>query len=197
MCLYIVPFLILSWKMMAIASILNCFIHLFFSCFLGLTSTGTRILGDQSSVVEEVRLDHIQEHRDLWLPGRRGFHHRQHKTEQQHTTEYFSHRHHSYLTHFKDMCWLSQRSLQPSLLSHSLFSRIYSQYSRLTFISFLIWSIHLVRGLPLGRFPPISVSSIFLEFLSSSIRIPYHYHPNLLFWMSFFISSISSSNSLY
>ena len=89
----------------------------------------------------------------------------------------------------KDMARLLQIYLQPSLFSYFLFSCISSQFSPLFSISFLILSIHLVLDLPLGHFPFTFVWSIFLDTVSSAICITFPNHLNLLFWMSFLISS--------
>ena len=70
-----------------------------------------------------------------------------------------------------------------------LFSCISSQFSSPISIAFLIWSIHLVLGLPLGHFPSIFVCSIFLSILSSLIHFTCLNHPYLLFWIYFWFHS--------
>ena len=49
----------------------------------------------------------------------------------------------------KDISGVLQRNFQPSLFFHFLFSNISLQFSPFNYISFLIWSIHLVLRLPL------------------------------------------------
>ena len=84
---------------------------------------------------------------------------------------------------------LLQRNLQLSLLSHFLYSFISSQFSLLISISFLIWSIHQVLGIPLDRFPFIFGYNIFLHVLSSPIHITCSNLLNLIFCMSFLFHS--------
>ena len=71
------------------------------------------------------------------------------------------------LKSFQKIWFHDYRDLQPSLFSHFWFSCISYRFSSFISISFLIWSIHLC--LPIGRFPPIFVCSIFLGILSSAI----------------------------
>ena len=86
-----------------------------------------------------------------------------------------------FLSHFQRYGSTNTKNLQPSLFHHFLFSCIYSHFSPLTSISFLIWSIHLVLGLPVDRFSSIFVCSIFSGILSFVIRITWPNHLTLLF----------------
>ena len=76
------------------------------------------------------------------------------------------------------------RNTQRSLFFHFLFSFISSQYTSLISIYFLIWSIHLVLGLPIGGFPSIFVHSIFFGILSFVKPTIYPNHLSLLFWQT-------------
>ena len=88
------------------------------------------------------------------------------------------------------------RQISSHLYSPTSYFLVFLPNFLLSFLSFVIWSIHVFLGLPLGPFPSIFVCSIFIRIFSSVICITFPNHLNLLFSMSFFFISSTTSFDL-